>query len=815
VKSSETQNVDHRVDLNQQRLDLADTRGFTAPGAGEARRSAIADLSRSWIRGVWSAATSGARSEGVALASVGSLARGDSGPLSDFDLVLLHDGRSMSGKEVTALADRIWYPIWDCGAKLDHSVRTVGQCRSVAAGDLSAAVGLLDLELLAGDEQVVAAARSTVAHDWRANARRRLPQLVESLEARHHRHGDLAQTIEPRSEGSARWPARHVSSAGVDSDVAGRPPARTGRHGIRNLAGHPGRLARGERCGRDRLGLEDHDAVAALLGHPEADAMLAVVGNAARTISYAVDGTVRRAAQSQRARVLRVGPRRPVLKPLGFGLFEHDGEVVLGAHLDPSGDPLLVLRAAVAAARRGLPLAPATLANLAAHSPAISEPWSPLARSLFVDLLAAGPGLIPVWEGLDLAGLVDSWLPEWSAVRSRPQRNAVHRHTVDRHLIETVVHATGQMLDVERPDLLLLAALLHDIGKIAGAHDHAIVGAPLAATAARRLGLDEKEVEVVELLTREHLTLIDLATRRDPTDRATISAVTDAVAGRRDVLELLRALTEADACAVGAAAWTDWRAQLLQQLVVGARAALANVARPIPLAEETPDLLPPEIVAEVVMGEPHVVVHPIGGAYRIDVFDRDRLGLFADTAGLLAAYGLVVRTARVRTQEGIAANQWQVDSPGGDAPDPAAIARGLMQLGQGDRSPLRALERRRSVAASTVAAGSVKTGPVGAGPLGAGLRAPTRAMVVPHASQDSTVIEIRAHDRPGLLHEVGIAFARAGLTVHSAHIATYAGQTLDTFYVSEFGGRTLSPARVAQTISALMDACDEASPTDR
>jgi [protein-PII] uridylyltransferase len=72
------------------------------------------------------------------------------------------------------------------------------------------------------------------------------------------------------------------------------------------------------------------------------------------------------------------------------------------------------------------------------------------------------------------------------------------------------------------------------------------------------------------------------------------------------------------------------------------------------------------------------------------------------------------------------------------------------------------------------------------------------------------VIEIRARDRPGLLHEVGVAFARAGLSVHSAHIATYAGQTLDTFYVSEFGGVTLSPARVAQTISMLMEACDQA-----
>src|SRR5450631_2231224 len=595
-----------RVDLNQQRLNLAGTRGFTAPGAGQVRRAAIAELSRRWIHEVWMAATYGARMDGVALATVGSLARGDSGPLSDFDLVLLHDGRSMSGKEVKSLADRIWYPIWDGGAKLDHSVRTVGECRSVAAADLSAAVGLLDLELLAGDEQVVAAARSTLGHDWRANARRRLPELVESLQARHHRHGDLAQSIEPDLK-EARGGLRDMSvlRALTAAWLADRPHGQVdAAYGTLLDARDALQVVTGR--GRDRLGLEDQDAVAALLGHPDADEMLSVVGTAARALSYAIDGTMRRAAQSQRARTLRVGPRRPVLKSLGFGLFEHDGEVVLGAHLDPSRDPLLVLRAAVTAARRSLPLAPATLANLAAHSPAITAPWGPVARALFTDLLAAGPGLIPVWEGLDLAGIIDVWLPEWSQVRSRPQRNPVHRHTVDRHLIETVVVATAFLPDVERPDLLLLAALLHDIGKIAGARDHCEVGAPRAAAVARRLRLDESEVGVVELLTREHLRLIELATRRDPSDSQTIAAVTDAVAGRRDVLELLRALTEADASAVGSAAWTDWRALLLDQLVVGARAALGEAAGPVPQVEEIHDLLSPEIVAEVAMGAPYV-----------------------------------------------------------------------------------------------------------------------------------------------------------------------------------------------------------------
>jgi [protein-PII] uridylyltransferase len=255
-----------KVDLNQQRLDLAGTRGFTAPGAGPLRRAAMAELSRRWINEVWMAATYAARMDGVALATVGSLARGDSGPLSDFDLVLLHDGRSMSAKDVKALADRIWYPIWDGGAKLDHSVRTVGECRSVAAKDLSAAVGLLDLEVLAGDEQVVAAARSTLGHDWRANARRRLPELVESLEARHHRHGDLAQNIEPDLK-EARGGLRDMSilRALTAAWLADRPHGQVdAAYGTLLDARDALQVVTGR--GRDRLGLQDHDAVAALLG---------------------------------------------------------------------------------------------------------------------------------------------------------------------------------------------------------------------------------------------------------------------------------------------------------------------------------------------------------------------------------------------------------------------------------------------------------------------------------------------------------------------------------------------------------------------
>jgi len=362
------------MDLTAQRLDLAGTRSFGAPGAGRRRRTALADFARDQLQGIWAEATKGGRFEGVALASVGSLARGDGGPLSDYDLVLLHYGRSLSEGDVIELADRVWYPIWDGGAKLDHSVRTVNQCRQVAAADLSAAVGLLDLTWVAGDREVVQAAGATLAHDWRANARRRLPELVESLETRHRRHGDLAHVIEPdlkEARGGLRdmtvlraltaaWLADRPHGA-VDTAYEHLLDVRDALHVV------TGR-------GRDRLTREDHDAVAALLGEPDADAMLTGVATSARTIAFALDATVRRAGQSQRARTLRIGPRRPQLNPLGYGLFEHDGELVLGPSVDPARDPLLALRAAVLAARNTLPISPATLANLAEHGAPLSEP---------------------------------------------------------------------------------------------------------------------------------------------------------------------------------------------------------------------------------------------------------------------------------------------------------------------------------------------------------------------------------------------------------------------------------------------------------
>lgn len=769
------------------RLDLAGTREFAEPGAGPARRARLTAYLMEVLRDLWRDAWDGEVRDGVALAAVGSLARGDVGPLSDIDLVLLHDGRSLSRPEVEALAGRLWYPLWDAGTRLDHSVRTRSECRQVAAGDLTAAVGLLDLSVVAGDEELVTGVRQSIAHDWRANARRRLPELFDDVRARHERYGDVAGSIDPDlKEGRGGLRDMTVLAALATAWLTDRPHGQVD-HAHAALLDVRDALHVVTGRGRDRLVREEQDAVAALIGYADSDALMTAVTQASRTVSFALDATMRRATQSRDARVLRSGPRRPRLTPLGYGCYESDGDVVLGPRTD-AGDPLLVLRAARIAAQRHLPLAPATLSRLADAARPLPVPWPEQLRAAFVDLLAAGPGLSQVWEALDAVRFVDLLLPEWHGVRGRPQRGGVHLHTVDRHLIETVIRADELRAEVRRPDLLLTAALLHDIGKVAGGRDHSAEGAPIAAAVASRCGFSQEECDLVRLLVREHLTLAHLATRRDVAEPATIGALLDAVGHRREVLDLLAALTRADALATGPKAWTPWRQALISDLADRARATLAD-----PTVEPVAPVEPAAAEIDPDVDVPAVTVHPDAAGARLEIVDHDRRGLFADTAGLLSAQGLVVRSARVRTRGALAVDTWHVDSPGGDLPDAAQLQRALRRLAGGDRVPLRPLQGRRP-------------------PRDVALV--TRATVIPGAGEGVTAIEVRAQDRPGLLHDIGRVFADHALAVRSAHVATYAGQSLDTFYLIPDGRGPLTPPEMAGLIGAVIDASDGVDEAD-
>ena len=757
------------------------------------------------LAGLWAAA--GPPASGVALACVGSLARRELGPRSDLDLVLLHDGRPVATEGgLDALSERLWYPLWDARVKMDHSVRTPAECTAVAAREVSAGVGLLDLRVVAGDATLVSGTRTALLEAWRTNARRRLPELVEALEERRARSGDAAFLLEPDLK-EARGGFRDMTMlrALAATWLTDRP------HG--GVEATYGRLldvrdALHVCSGRDldRLLAAEVDGVADLLGFADPDDLRREVSLGARRVAHAVDLTVRAARQAlPQRRVLGLGRRgrRPEFRDAGHGLIVTGpgGSEVGLARAEAADDPLTALRAGALAAHEGLTISPVTAENLGARVRPLPDPWPDAARDAFLTMLSSGPALLPVWETLDLAGCLTCWLPEWAGIRSRPQHNPLHRHTVDRHSVQTVVEAHRHLTDVDRPDLLLLAALLHDVGKLPGAGaDHPAVGAPIARRVVERIGLAPDDADLVELLVREHLTLAELATRRDHADPRTQDTLVAAVDGRSEVLMLLRVLTEADARAAGPAAWSPWRASLITALADQVEGLLVE-GRPTDHAPDLTRLVDLGLARSVALdGRTRVRVEARTGGVKLLVAAPDRLGLFSDTAGLLAAHGVQVRAAVLHTVDlptgSVSVNTWRVDKERvDDVPDTAFLTQQLDRLAGDDRAVLERVRRRESRAHPEPAQVHVEA--------------------VGGASESASVIEVRTGDRPGLLWALGAALHAAGLSIRSAHVSTLAGQAIDTFYVTEPDGTRPSPAHDRAALHALAAAARaEVPPTD-
>lgn len=728
---------------------------------GAPLRAALVDLYDGWLRDRLDAVDGAA--DGVALVAVGGLGRREVAPYSDLDLVLLHRGRP----DVAELAEAVWYPVWDAGVGLDHSVRTVAEALAVAGDDLKAALGLLELRLVAGDPALAQQLREGAYESWRREAGRRLPQLRAATLTRWRSSGELAFLLEPdlkEARGGLRdVHALHALAAAQLLDL----PAAAAVAGARDtLLDVRGELHR--RAGRalDRLVQQEQPAIAAALGHADADELLRAVSDAGRTIAFAADTAWRQAdaelSSRRRTRALtRVlpGRRTPVAqrRPLADGVVEQGGEVVLARDADPWADPVLVLRAAGAAARTGLPLAPHALDRLATESAPVPSPWPAAARDAFVDLLGTGPAAVPVLEALDQAGLLVRLIPEWAAVRSRPQRNPVHRFTVDRHLVETAAEAAALTREVARPDLLLLGAFLHDIGK-GFPGDHTDAGVAVVRELGPRLGLPYGDAATIAAMVRHHLLLPDTATRRDLDDPVTVRTVVDAVDGSRDLLDLLSALSISDGLATGPAAWTDWKADLVAELVDRARDAMAG----------DPPQPPPVLTAAqrslAAAGE----VAVLADGDTVTVTAPDAPGLLSRTAGVLALHQLDVRAAGAVTVGPTAVQVFTVSPRFGRSPDPALLRADVTRALAGTL-PLADRLAAREAAYS----------------VGPELWAqPPRVLWFDGAATDATVLELRAADGAGLLHRVTGALERCGLDVRGARVSTLGGSAVDAFYLS-------------------------------
>ncbi|MDP0398858.1 [protein-PII] uridylyltransferase [Tsukamurella strandjordii] len=763
-------------------------------------RASMADLAEVWLATHGTAAGIGPDS-GLALVAVGGLGRRELLPYSDFDLLLVHDD-GVDPDTVTAAAESIWYPLWDAHIKLDHSVRTVPQAVQVAASDLSAALGLLDARHIVGDEELTNLLISGVRRQWRADIRSRLDETSTQARERWRRSGEIAHRAEPDLK-SGRGGMRDVqllqalSLAQLTDGIPTPSGSGHGRSGnelaqaYERLLDVRTELHRISGRARDQLRAQDADEIAAALRLGDRFDLARIISDSGRTVAFAVDTGLRTATNALPRRGVSRLRRAPVRRPLADGVVAHAGEVALARDARPERDQGLTVRVAAAAAAAGLPISASTLRRLADVAPAPRSPWPAETVADFLALLGAGRNAVPVIEALDRTGLWGRLLPEWGAVRDLPPRDAVHTWTVDRHLMEAAAYAANLATRVARPDLLVLGALLHDLGKGRGG-DHSVIGAEIAIAIAARMGLDDADTAVLEGMVRHHLLLPATATRRDLDDPATIEFVAERIGNDPVLLELLHALAEADSLATGPGVWGDWKAGLIGELVRRTTRALDGDT------PSAPEPVASEIAALAADGGTHVRIEPAPAlgphTFTATVIGPDRPGVLARMAAVLALAGLRVQSATVTGIGDSAVNTFVVVPTFGDPPDPAIVRQRLLAALDGADVLSELRERERS---ATAPADGDEAAP------------PLRVAAPPHlrwfdGAPGTAVLEVRAGDTPGLLARIAAALEDAGVDIRWARAATLGATVSDVFCLDAAGDETAFRARAEAAVTAVL-----------
>jgi [protein-PII] uridylyltransferase len=742
---------------------------------GQAWCRAHSELVDAWLADLLRQAE-GSAAEGIALVAVGGYGRSELCPQSDIDVMLVHDRRP----SVAEVADRIWYPVWDQGLHLGHSVCTVREALTLASDDLDTATALLSARHVAGDPALTSELAVSALSQWRNRSKRALNDLAGRVEERHRKAGEVAFGPEPdlkEGRGGLRdvhalwWgeAARHIL---LDEDAGAIGPAYATlldvRVELQRVTGRPSNV----------LALEEQPHVSAALGEPDASTLMARVAEAARTVAWTSDDCWRRLRSAIEHPLGRIGSRARVLGP---GVVEKSGEVVVSA-ADPALDPVLILRAAAAAASLGTVIERRSLERLAADAPAIPNPWPTEARERLLELLLAGTSAVRVVEALDQRGVWSGVLPEWTPVRALPQPETYHAFTVDRHLLETAAYAAARADRVSRPDLLVMASLLHDIGK-GNERDHATVGAEVARRVAIRMGFPDPDAATLGALVEHHLLLRDVAARRDIHDPATVELVATAV-GSRERLELLAELTEADARATGPGVWNPAQVDLMRQLVgrVQRRLDGDDAGDPGAVLFPTPDQL-----ARLAAWGQHFEVHD----GTLTVMTSDRPGVFSRVAGVLALHGLDVLSAAAHsTDDGRALAEFRVTDPFRDETPWSRVLADL-ELALDGRLALQARitarartygRRKRSFPVPQIASVSFDD----------------------HASAQATVIDVRVDDGIGVLYRITRALAELDLDIRSAKVQTLGDHVHDAFYVRDRRGKITDPRMRGEIEQAIL-----------
>jgi len=839
----------------------------------------------------------------VVLGAVGGYGRGLLGFKSDLDLRLVTDEAPES---IQPLAEALLYPLWNLGVSVGHQVTSVSELIEGARQDLPTATCLLDMRVLAGDASIAKRLEERAYSGIFSEGELPLfmERLQDELHARHRRFGDSVYLLEPdvksgagglRDLNIAFWAgrARFRVANSVDFRRVGVVSSQEGADledatdFLWTLRNH---LHRHANRRSDRLTFDEQETIAKSLGYHEraspgtgasADEVTGVAVEALMSDYYRHARVILRVREQIIARSTpSIGRARRRVEDLGGGLQSFNGQITFAHTNEIDGDPALVLRIFATAVDRHTTILPFARDHIvrATSKPDFCEAlrMSDEAAALFIQLVATQQESAfrnnSILSELHDVGLLTAMIPEFQPVVGRVHHDIYHVYTVDVHSVAAVDHlhalsrgvlagdqplASRVAAEVTNREVLLLATLLHDVGKAIGGRDHSRRGADMARVILTRLGLPPSDVDAACHLIVQHLTMYRVAVSRDLEDPATVAAFAPEVLGPEG-LRHLYLLTTADLSTTSPTSITKWKAGMLDELFLATDAFLsgrspsdperlsllrAEVKKHWPECEDfafvdeylgsMPEryLLsntPHEIAAHArvaLRSRGHVVMAEIvpsrlenvtelcvvtgDGAREGPVFivARDRPGLLAAIAAAIGGNNLEVHAAQIYTRKLPDGSEQAVDlfwvTRRGDDDDGAAVIaklqRDLESVIQGTLTPGELVKRRGTNRWSDRPSPPVST----------------EVAIDNRASARHTLIEVVARDRPGLLFTVSQALHEIGITISTAKINTEGTRAIDVFYVTELDGRKLDgEARASGVRQHLLAAVGARTPAN-
>lgn len=807
----------------------------------------------------------GAPPAAMVLVAVGGYGRGELHPLSDLDLLVMYDGDM--GPMVQRATQGLLYTLWDLGLQVGHAVRSLPDCLAMARTDFSSRTSMQQARYLVGDRRLFNRFRTVLAENvYRKDFAQFLETTLAERDQRYRKFGGSPYMGEPNVKESAGglrdihtalWLASTKFGTRTLQELADKrlitererrqaDGALTFLWRVRNelhfLSGHK----------NDVLSRDVQPQIAKNFGYVGDDVSLAV--EKFMRDYYLRARVIHRVSRRLIARCRETLSRpRPVQRrlrqeALADGLFVLDGQLHL---VDSDGrafreDPRRLMKVFWHSHRLGFELGIDVERAIEDSLDRLDEGFqrSPEVRDLFLSICRTWGRVTQTLREMHELGVLGRYLPEWGALTCLVQYDVYHKFTADQHSLLAVENlealAPGQsaesegiaevLNEVERPDLLMLGMLLHDIGKGKG-HGHAAKGIPLIKELTARIGLDGPSGETVVFLVAHHLTLSHMAQRRDIDDPKTVASLAEA-ARTAERLRMLYLLTDADMRAVGPGIMTGWQGRVLWELFNRAMVRLTGGRLERPSREAVTDRVWEEMRREgsrravlahlAMLTERYLVTtsaqriaahlrlverleedaaatelfhHPDLGSSELVIVTKDVPGLFSRIAGSLAAEGINILSAQIHTRaDGIAIDTFQVNDPFGEAVTEDARWRrtldALRRVLRGEQTVEAVLEERKAGRAARE-----------------GVAGPPKVTVDNHLSDTHTVVEVKCPDRVGLLYIITRTFSALGLDIGSARIATEIDQAYDTFYVTDRQGRRIEDQA---SMDRLRDALEEA-----